>query len=175
MRRSRLVELQLIGLGAIVGIVLSQLAFFVRDRLPVGSSGFVMTLGTGLEVGVSEAAGGLWSGVYVLETAPDGTPFRWTNGDAMLVLPALDRPATAADVLIAAPNAGRLKISAKPPGSASSTLLAAPAPTGAVRFHVPLDHYEPGTVLTFQSTNRVTGTSDPRTLSVQLRSVRLLP
>jgi len=175
MRTSQIVELQLIALGVVVGVILSQLVFFVRDRLPAGSSGFVMTLGTGLEVGVNEAAGGLWSGVYVLEKTPDGTPFRWTNGNAMMVLPALDRPATSADVSIAAPNAGTMTIAAERRGSGPSTLLTAPAPAGGVRFHVPLDHYEPGTVLTFHSTNRVTGTSDPRTLSVEIRSFRLLP
>jgi len=174
-RGPQFVELQLIAFGIGIGFFLCQFIFIVRDRVPVSGSGFVMNLGPGLELGVSEAAGGLWSGVYVLERTEDGTPFRWSNGDAKLVLPTLDRPATYADVTMASPNDGTIAVSMERPSSAPSGILTIPAHAGAVEFHVPLEPYQPGTVITFHTTNRVLDSPDPRTLSVQFRSVLLVP
>lgn len=133
-------------------------------------------VGDGAEIGVSYIVNVTWRGLYPIETTPDGIPFRWTDGNATVVLPRVKSPVSHAQLWLSVPNRGHITIRTRQPGAKSYvTVVDGPDAPGGNAFAIPLRPYVPGTTVSILTTNTQPGGTDSRRLSVEIRNFRLLP
>lgn len=140
-------------------------AFAPRTTLAPGDS---------LEIGVAKDASAAWSGVYNVQMTQARTPFRWTNGNARVVLPLTTEPAGHARIVLAAANAGRAIVELQRPGRAPARLLDAPVVKDENSYTIPIGRTPPGTAVSIVTTNVAPGSTAAIPLSVELRSFRLV-
>ncbi len=146
----------------------------LRDMDAFGSHP-VLTLGDGLEIGVQNDDLVTWDGVYAIDKTPDLTAFRWTNGDARVILPKTTAPASSARIEFVAPNPGHVTIDVQRPGARAVRVIDAPDVVNANAYTIPLAPYLPGTAVTVRTTNLQPGSTPAARLSVEIRTFRLLP
>jgi hypothetical protein len=135
----------------------------------------VLTLGDGLEIGVQNDGLVTWDGVYAIDKTPEMTAFRWTNGNARVILPATAQPVASARIEFVSPNAGHVTIEIQRPGARPVRVVDAPDVINANAYSIPIGAYVPGTAVLIRTTNVHPASTPGAKLSVEIRAFRLMP
>jgi len=146
-------------------------AAYLAELADIDVSRPVLALSSGLEIGIDHLDSAVTSGVQGLERTPDGIPFRWTTGDAVFRLPRTDVPARGMTLFAVAPAPGGVSIFFRPAGGREVRLLSTRETMGGNTFSLVFPQAAiPGSSVRIVTTNRI-----PGGLSVEIRSLRLLP